>query len=91
MAKKTKKLNDSEIIRKQQIEIAVLRERISRMDKALSKTSRSVLVKDVEETKANVKKEHKFNVKAWLATSCFAIGSLLVGIANMIIHFVDKH
>ncbi|XQP55865.1 MAG: hypothetical protein ACOQNY_00495 [Mycoplasmoidaceae bacterium] len=42
-----------------------------------------------EERKA-LEKEHKFNVKAWLIASTFSICSCLLGLANLIIHFVDK-
>jgi len=86
-----KKPNQTEVIRQKDNEIAILKDRVSRMDAALAKTSRNVLVQDLDEANKEIKKEHKFNVKAWLIASIFSITSCLIGIANMIIHFVDKH
>ena len=41
--------------------------------------------------KVNKKKsDYKFNVKAWLIASTFSIISALLGVANLIIHFLDK-
>ena len=36
------------------------------------------------------KDDYKFNLKAWLIASTFSIISALLGVANLIIHFVDK-
>lgn len=44
-----------------------------------------------KQDKTNNKKDsYKFNLKAWLIASTFSIISALLGVANLIIHFVDK-
>lgn len=36
------------------------------------------------------KQKKKFDVKAWLIASIFSMLSAALGIANLVIHFVDK-
>ena len=43
------------------------------------------------QNKANKKNDgYKFNLKAWLIASIFSIISAALGVANLVIHFVDK-
>lgn len=56
----------------------------------MAKTNKINCEKETQSIKQEIKKERSFNVKAWLIASTFSILSCCLGLANLIIHFVDK-
>lgn len=44
----------------------------------------------MKKNQKETKQKKKFDVRAWLIASVFSILSAALGIANLVIHFVDK-